>query len=71
MILKTRKPIKKDVEGDFKTVKKFAWKPKWVENTLIWLESYESKQKYQWVHIEAGCGALQWVEYNSILMRYN
>lgn len=63
---KTNKIIPK--EGDIRHIKKFAFLPKQCsDNQTVWLETYESIQKYkkklQYVGREGhGFFALEWVE---------
>jgi hypothetical protein len=52
-------------EGDTRTIRKFAWLPTDCGEYRVWLESYESVQKYKkMAQLGEGHGfwALEWVE---------
>lgn len=67
MELLTRMP-KTDKVGDTRTVTKFAWFPRWVENKLIWLQDYESQQVFKHIHIPEYYSGNSWVEYDRNLI---
>lgn len=57
-----KRKITKPSIGDTRTVRKFAWLPTIIDQYIVWLETFETIERYIWTTGPKSTAILKWTE---------